>query len=314
MASATNPDELEQVIGRFFARHIPRRLTPGQRHLCLDGKTLRVTIPLGSTQGVHLLAVYRPQEGVVLAQVQVSTSGSEVSATPHLLATLDLRGTLVSGDAIFASRSLSHMILQAKGGIEMNILVAGATGVIGRRLIPLLVASGYEVIGTTCTADKSELLQQLGATPQVVDAFDRARLATVVREACPEVIIQQLTDLSAGSSAANARMRREGTRNLVDAAHAAGVRQFIAQSISWVSAPGDGPADEDVPLDLEAPEPRRTTVEGVQALERAVAEMERGLVLRYGTLYGLGTWYAPDRSIAQQVRQGQLTADEGITC
>ena len=195
----------------------------------------------------------------------------------------------------------------------MKILVAGATGVIGRRLIPLLVASGYEVIGTTRTADKSDLLQKLGATPQVVDAFDRARLVSVVREAHPEVIIQQLTDLSAGSSAANARMRREGTRNLIDAAHAAGVRQYVAQSISWVSAPGDGPADETVPLDLEAPEPRRTMVEGVDALERAVAEMERGTVLRYGTLYGLGTWYAPDGSIAQQVRQGQLTADEGIT-
>ncbi|MFL5628020.1 MAG: NAD-dependent epimerase/dehydratase family protein [Ktedonobacteraceae bacterium] len=195
----------------------------------------------------------------------------------------------------------------------MKILVAGATGVIGRRLIPLLVASGYEVIGTMRTADKSEPLQKLGATPMVVDAFDRARLTSVVREAHPDVIIQQLTDLRAGSSAANARMRTEGTRNLVDAARAAGVRQFIAQSISWVSAPGDGPADEKVPLDLEAPEPRRTTVEGVDALERAVAEMERGIVLRYGTLYGLGTWYAPDGSIAQQVRQGRLTADEGIT-
>jgi nucleoside-diphosphate-sugar epimerase len=195
----------------------------------------------------------------------------------------------------------------------MKILVAGATGVIGRRLVPLLVASGHEVIGTTRTADKGELLQQLGATPQVVDAFDRARLVSVVRETHPEVIIQQLTDLSAGSSAANARMRREGTRNLVDAAHATGVHQFIAQSISWVTAPGDGPADETVPLDLEAPEPRRTTVEGVEALERAVAEMERGVVLRYGTLYGLGTWYAPEGAIAQQVRQRQLTADEGIT-
>ena len=198
-------------------------------------------------------------------------------------------------------------------GFEMKILVAGATGVIGRRLIALLVASGHEIIGTTRTAEKSQMLQKQGAIPVIVDAFDRDGLTTVVREAQPDVIIQQLTDLSAGSSAANARMRREGTRNLVDAAHAAGVRQFIAQSISWVCAPGDGPADENVPLDLEAPEPRRTTVEGVVALERAVAEMERGIVLRYGTLYGLGTWYAPDGSIAQQVRQRQLTADEGIT-
>jgi nucleoside-diphosphate-sugar epimerase len=195
----------------------------------------------------------------------------------------------------------------------MKIVLAGAAGVIGQRLIPLLVASGHEVIGTTRTAEKRALLRNLGAAPRVVDVFDRERLATVVREARPDVVIDQLTDLSARNLAANARMRREGTRNLVDAAHAAGVRLFIAQSISWVSAPGDGPADESVPLDLEAPEPRRTTVEGVQALEQAVAEMERWVVLRYGTLYGLGTWYAPGGPIAEQVRHGQLTADDGIT-
>jgi nucleoside-diphosphate-sugar epimerase len=108
-------------------------------------------------------------------------------------------------------------------------------------------------------------------------------------------------------------MRREGTRNLVDAAHASGVHRFIAQSISWVSAPGNGPADESVPLDLEAPEPRRRLIEGVQALERAVAEMERWVVLRYGALYGLGTWYAPDGFIAEQVRRGELTADQTVT-
>lgn len=194
----------------------------------------------------------------------------------------------------------------------MKIFLAGATGVIGQRLIPLLVSCGHEVIGTTRTAEKSALLRHLGAVPRVVDVFDRERLAAVVREAAPEVVIDQLTDLSSRDLTANARMRREGTRNLVDAARAAGVRRFIAQSISWVSAPGDGPADENVPLDLEAPEPRRTTIEGVQALEQAVAEMERWVVLRYGTLYGPGTWYAPGGPIAQQVRRRQLTADEGV--
>lgn len=195
----------------------------------------------------------------------------------------------------------------------MKILLAGAAGVVGRRLIPLLVAQGHEVAGTTRTAEKSGILQKLGASPVVVDVFDREGLFTVVREVQPDVIIHQLTDLSVRDMAANSRIRKEGTRNLVDAAREAGVHHLIAQSISWVYVPGDGPADESVPLDTEAPEPRRTTIEGVQSLEQTVGEMERGIVLRYGLLYGPGTWYAPDGSIAEQVRQGQLTADEGVT-
>ena len=115
LGRAVDPDEVEELLGRFFAKQLHQRPQPGERHLCLDGKTLRGTIPIGSSQGVHLLAAYLPKEGVVLAQVQVSTSGSEVSAAPLLLATLDLRGTVVSGDAIFASRPLSLTILQAKG-------------------------------------------------------------------------------------------------------------------------------------------------------------------------------------------------------
>jgi predicted transposase YbfD/YdcC len=112
---AVDPGEVEEVVGSFFAKQVQKGLHPGERHLCLDGKTLRGTIPIGNTQGVHLLAAYLPKEGVVLAQVQVSTSGSEVSAAPLLLATVDLRGRVVSGDAVFASRKLSRSILQAKG-------------------------------------------------------------------------------------------------------------------------------------------------------------------------------------------------------
>jgi nucleoside-diphosphate-sugar epimerase len=195
----------------------------------------------------------------------------------------------------------------------MKVFLAGATGVIGRRLIPLLVASGHEVVGTTRTAEKCEMLQRLGASPVIVDALDRDNLAAVLREARPDLVIHQLTDLSARDLAANARLRIEGTRNLVDAARAVGVRRFIAQSISWTYIPGDGPADESVPLDSEAPMPRRATVEGVEALEQAVGEMEEGVVLRYGLLYGPGTWYAPDGSVADQVRRGQVSADDGIT-
>ena len=203
--------------------------------------------------------------------------------------------------------------LENERRFNMKILLVGATGVIGRQLIPLLVASGHAVTGTTRVAEKSRLLQQLGASSVVVDVFEREKLFTVVHEAQPDVVIDQLTDLSERNTVVNARIRKVGTRNLVDAAKKAGVRHLIAQSIAWAYAPGEGPADESVPLDIEAPEPRRTTIEGVQALESAVGEMERGVVLRYGVLYGPGTWYAPDGLIAKQVRRGQLVADEGVT-
>ncbi len=195
----------------------------------------------------------------------------------------------------------------------MKILLAGAAGVIGKRLVPLLVAAGHEVIGTTRSQEKSQLLHQLGATSVIVDVFDRAGLATMMREVQPDVVIHQLTDLSVRDLTANTRIRKEGTRNLVDAARAIGVQHFIAQSIAWAYAPGDGPADETVPLDIKAPAPRSVTIEGVQALEQATTELERGIVLRYGLFYGPGTWYAPGGSIAEQVRHGQLSADQGVT-
>lgn len=195
----------------------------------------------------------------------------------------------------------------------MRILVVGAAGVIGRRLVPLLVAAGHEVTGTTRQAGKSQLLRDLGASPVVIDVFEREELSRVVREVQPEAIIHQLTDLSGRDFAANARIRREGTRNLVDAARSAGVSRMIAQSIAWVYAPGEGPADEGEPLDLEAPPARRGLVESVQSLEQSVLELEQGIVLRYGLFYGPGTWYAPDGLMAQQARRGELSADEGIT-
>jgi nucleoside-diphosphate-sugar epimerase len=194
----------------------------------------------------------------------------------------------------------------------MKIFVAGATGVMGRRLVPLLIAAGHEVVGTTRAEEKAGLLRSMGATPVVIDAFDRAGLAAAVHAAQPEVVMHQLTDLSARDSAATARMRTIGTRYLVDAARAAGVRRLIAQCIAWAYAPGPGPADEGVPLDIEATAPRRMLVEGVQALETAAAELEDAVVVRYGRFYGPGTWYAPAGVIAEQVRRGELAADESI--
>jgi nucleoside-diphosphate-sugar epimerase len=193
-----------------------------------------------------------------------------------------------------------------------RILVAGATGAIGRVLVPHLVAAGYDVIGTTRDPAKANQIQQMGARVVVVDVFDRDRLFAAFRAERPDIVIHQLTDLSRRDLAANARIRIEGTPNLVDAARDGGVRRMVAQSIAFAYAPGDEPATEDDPLDVDAPSPRRETVAGVVALERAVASMPEGVVLRYGRLYGPGTWNAADGPLAAQVRRGERAATDGV--
>ncbi len=182
----------------------------------------------------------------------------------------------------------------------MKIFLAGASGVIGRKLVPLLCAAGHAVVGTT--RDKADAVRALGAKPVVVDVFDAAVLRRVVAAATPDVVIHQLTDLPAAPGTPgyeaglerNARLRVAGTRNLVDAVKAASVRRLIAQSIAFVYAPGTGARVESDPLDFAAIGARKRTVEGVAALESATLEMPEGIVLRYGLLYGPGTWF-PDR-------------------
>jgi nucleoside-diphosphate-sugar epimerase len=194
-----------------------------------------------------------------------------------------------------------------------RVFLAGATGVIGRRLIPPLVAAGHPVTAMTRRAGRAAALRALGAEPVVADALDREGLRAAVAAARPDVVIHQLTDLAAYDVAANARVRVEGTRNLVDAARAAGARRMVAQSVAWCYAPGDGPAAEGEPLDLDAGEPRRTTVRGVAALEGAVAEMPEWVVVRYGMLIGPGTWFAPDGARADDARAGRLAATGDVT-
>jgi nucleoside-diphosphate-sugar epimerase len=195
----------------------------------------------------------------------------------------------------------------------MRIFLAGATGVIGRRLVPLLTAGGHQVTGLARTPAARDRLRALGADAALADVFDVAALTAAVRGAEPDVVIHQLTDLSAGRTDANARIRRAGTRNLVDAALAAGARRMIAQSISWAYQPGADPAAEDVPLDLGADEPRLTTVTGVAELEEAVRELPEWVVLRYGLLYGPETWYAADGMMADRARAGELAADADVS-
>jgi nucleoside-diphosphate-sugar epimerase len=182
----------------------------------------------------------------------------------------------------------------------MRVFVAGATGVIGRRLVMLLRQGKHDVTGTTRSTAKAAALYTLGAAPAIVDVFDAAVLHRVVAQARPDAVIHQLTDLPQDSDPkkiqaaleGNARLRKDGTRNLVAAARAAGARRLIAQSIAFAYAPGPEPRTEGDPLNLAAEGIARRSVEGVVALEEAVTTARgiEGVVLRYGRLYGPGTW------------------------
>lgn len=157
----------------------------------------------------------------------------------------------------------------------MRIFLAGASGVIGVRLVPLLVRAGHDVAGMTRTPAKADTLRGLGADPVVCDVYDADGLLNEVVSFAPDLVLHELTDLpddeaSIAGSSANARIRREGTRNLLAAAQAAGAARCVAQSIAW-DPPGEG---ADAKADLE-----RMTLEA------------GGVVLRYGRFYGPGTYH-----------------------
>ncbi len=187
----------------------------------------------------------------------------------------------------------------------MRIFLARASGVIGRRLIPLLLADGHDVTGTTRSAEKAAELKAGGVAPVIVDVFDRRAVHDAVAATRPEAIIHQLTDLPdvidparlAEALARNSRLRIEGTSNLVAAARAAGARRLIAQSIAFAYADGPEPHPETDPLNAaEGEAPGAITARGVRALEEAVLNAPgiEGVVLRYGRLYGPGTWNTPN--------------------
>ncbi|WP_460695248.1 NAD-dependent epimerase/dehydratase family protein [Nocardia thraciensis] len=158
----------------------------------------------------------------------------------------------------------------------MRIFLAGASGVLGVRLTPLLVAIGAEVAALTRSPGKAPALAEMGAEPVVCDVFDAPALEQAVRAFAPDLVLHQLTDLPddlaelPAGRAANARMRREGTANLVAAAQGAGAARFLAQSVAWEMG-GEGQ-------------------EAKEFLESAVLDIG-GVVLRYGQFYGPDTYY-----------------------
>jgi nucleoside-diphosphate-sugar epimerase len=184
--------------------------------------------------------------------------------------------------------------------MSQTIFLAGASGAIGRRLVPILVADGWRVVGMTRSAAKTSLLAELGATAVVADVFDAPGLQRAVAEARPDIVVHQLTDLPLGldpsrmaeATRRNARIRDEGTRNLVAAAVAAGVRRLVAQSIAFAYADGRLPHGEQDRLATDAEGRAGVSARGIASLERQVLEAPlAGLILRYGRLYGPGTGF-----------------------
>jgi nucleoside-diphosphate-sugar epimerase len=183
----------------------------------------------------------------------------------------------------------------------MKVFVAGATGALGKQLVPMLVQNGHEVTGMTRSDEKRDLIERMGARSTVADALDPESVAQAVADAEPEAIVHQLTAIDASSFgrsidkafAETNRLRTEGTDHLLAAARAVGTRRFVAQSFAaWPYKRVGGPVKtEDDPLDEDPPKPVRETVAAIRYLEAAItgAEGLDGIALRYGWFYGPGT-------------------------
>jgi nucleoside-diphosphate-sugar epimerase len=193
----------------------------------------------------------------------------------------------------------------------MRVFVAGASGAIGRQLVPLLLDAGHEVVGLARSEASAERLRAAGAEAALGDALDRDSVVEAVRAAAPDAIVHQLTAIPANLKPRGLRrqlgptdrLRRIGTTNLLAGAGAANVSRFVAQSIAYAYAPrGERVVDEDAPLSLDAQTDFRPTVEAVADHERQVTGAG-GVVLRYGWFYGPGTAYARDGATAQLVRR-----------
>jgi nucleoside-diphosphate-sugar epimerase len=197
----------------------------------------------------------------------------------------------------------------------MRVFVAGATGAIGRRLVPMLIAGGHQVTGMIRSAQRIDALRALGAEPAIADALDAEAVRSAVSDARPDAVIHELTALPARIDprkmerdfALNDRLRSEGTRHLVDAARAAGADRIIAQSIAFAYAPGPAGTlhGERDPLFLQAPKPFRRSVEALRDLDSAVLGAG-GVVLRYGYFYGRGSAISTGGSIVEDVARRRL--------
>jgi nucleoside-diphosphate-sugar epimerase len=196
----------------------------------------------------------------------------------------------------------------------MRVFVAGATGAIGKQLVPRLVSAGHEVHGMTRSESKRAMLHELGAVPVVADALDPDQVADAVARSRPDVIVHQLTAIGAVDMrhfdrdfALTNRLRTEGTDHLLSAGQAVGVRRFVAQSngAAPYARTGGAVKREEDPLDPTPPREMRAMVAAIRHLEAAVlgADWTEGIVLRYGAFYGPGTSLAPGEQLFEMIRK-----------
>ena len=198
----------------------------------------------------------------------------------------------------------------------MRVFVAGATGAIGRQLVPRLVAAGHEVHGMTRRESKQAMLRELGAVPVVADALDPDQVAEAVGRARPDVIVHQATAFAAVEKvdprhfdrdlALTNRVRTEGTDHLLSAGQAVGVQRFVAQSVAFLYTRTGGPVKtEEDPLDPAPAREMHEILAALRHLEGAVmrATWTEGVVLRYGAFYGPGTALAPGKEQFEMIRR-----------
>lgn len=194
----------------------------------------------------------------------------------------------------------------------MRILITGATGVLGKRIIKRVIEN-HEVAGLSTSKAGAELLHSLSAKAYIGDIRDKTFIFSIVEDFKPDIIIHQVTDLKRLNSEDNANIRMIGTRNIVEASIKYNIKKIISQSISWAYEAGEEPATEETALDIAADYPRKTTIDGILELEAQTKRIHQHVILRYGTLYGEDTWYGEHGYIYQNFIDNNAQVSKGIT-
>ncbi len=193
-----------------------------------------------------------------------------------------------------------------------KIFVTGATGLIGTKLTKRLIEEGYEVAGLTTSEKGKEKLDNAGVKAYIGNILEYDTIEKSIGDFKPDIIMNEITDLKQVDMSANTKVRIDGTRNLVEAAIKHDVPHIQSQSIAFVYEAGDTLATEETSLDYDASGDRKITVDGVEGLEKESARLNKYVILRYGLLYGPGTWYGKDGMIYEQFINGEVTMTDGV--